>query len=112
MGQTVDGSSILVRYTITGDANLDGTVGFIDLVRLAQNYGGTNNVWSTGDFTYDGYAKLHRTLWAGLQYLLFKNGPAASTLFETGGFGYADPAAKAAHWPDIQFHLGLGSGIE
>ncbi len=65
-----------------------------------------------GDFTYDGYARLHRTVWAGLQYLLFKSGPVASTLFETGGFWYADKAAKAAHWPDIQFHLGLGSGIE
>ena len=65
-----------------------------------------------GDFTYDGYAKLHRTVWAGLQYVLFKNGPAASTLFETGGFWYAADAAKAACWPDIQFHLGLGSGIE
>jgi choline dehydrogenase-like flavoprotein len=65
-----------------------------------------------GDFTYDGYAKLHRTLWAGLEYLLFKSGPVASTLFETGGFWYADEAARAACWPDIQFHLGLGSGIE
>jgi choline dehydrogenase-like flavoprotein len=65
-----------------------------------------------GDFTYDGYAKLHRSVWAGLQYLLFKSGPVASTLFETGGFWYADSAAKVARWPDIQFHLGLGSGIE
>jgi choline dehydrogenase-like flavoprotein len=32
-----------------------------------------------------------------------------STLFETGGFWYAD---KQASSPDIQFHLGLGSGIE
>ena len=54
MGQTVDGSSILVRYTIIADANLDGTVGFVDLVRLAQNYGGTNKDWATGDFNYDG----------------------------------------------------------
>jgi choline dehydrogenase-like flavoprotein len=65
-----------------------------------------------GDFTYDGYAKLHRTVWAGIEYTLFKRGPVASTLFETGGFWYADAAAKAAHWPDVQFHLGLGSGIE
>lgn len=65
-----------------------------------------------GDFTYDGYARLHRTVWAGLQYFLFRSGPVASTLFETGGFWYADKAARAAHWPDIQFHLGLGSGIE
>jgi choline dehydrogenase-like flavoprotein len=63
----------------------------------------------TGDHTYDNVAKLHRTLWAGLQYVLFKSGPVASSLFETGGFWYADPEARS---PDIQFHLGLGSGIE
>ena len=63
----------------------------------------------TGDHTYDNYAKLHRSALAGLQYLLLKTGPVASSLFETGGFWYADPTA--AH-PDIQFHLGLGSGIE
>ncbi|WP_293868301.1 GMC family oxidoreductase [uncultured Alsobacter sp.] len=63
----------------------------------------------TGDHTYDGYARPHRSVWAGLQYLLFQKGPVASTLFETGGFWYADKAARS---PDIQFHLGLGSGIE
>ena len=63
----------------------------------------------TGDHTYDGVAKLHRTLGAGLQYMLLRSGPVASSLFETGGFWYADPDARS---PDIQFHLGLGSGIE
>jgi choline dehydrogenase-like flavoprotein len=65
-----------------------------------------------GDFTYDSYAKLHRTVWAGLEYLAFKRGPVASTLFETGGFWFAEAAAKGQDWPDVQFHLGLGSGIE
>jgi choline dehydrogenase-like flavoprotein len=63
----------------------------------------------TGDHTYDRVAQPHRTVWAGLQYLLFKTGPVTSTLFETGGFWYADRTARS---PDIQFHLGLGSGIE
>ncbi|WP_018858684.1 GMC family oxidoreductase [Rhizobium sp. 42MFCr.1] len=63
----------------------------------------------TGDHTYDGVAKLPRTLWAGMEYVLFRTGPVASSLFETGGFWYADPDARS---PDIQFHLGLGSGIE
>jgi len=63
----------------------------------------------TGDHTYDRVAQPHRTIWAGLQYLLFKTGPVSSTLFETGGFWYADKQARS---PDIQFHLGLGSGIE
>jgi len=63
----------------------------------------------TGDHTYDGVAKLHRTLGAGLQYIFLRSGPVASSLFETGGFWNADPDARS---PDIQFHLGLGSGIE
>ena len=63
----------------------------------------------TGDHTYDRVARIDRTIWAGLQYLLFKTGPVTSTLFETGGFWYADESARS---PDIQFHLGLGSGIE
>jgi len=63
----------------------------------------------TGDHTYDGVAKLHRTVGAGLQYIVLRSGPVASSLFETGGFWYADPDARS---PDIQFHLGLGSGIE
>jgi choline dehydrogenase len=63
----------------------------------------------TGPHTYDRYAKPLWSAVAGLQYLLTKKGPVASSLFETGGFWYADPAARS---PDIQFHLGLGSGIE
>src|SRR5258706_4379246 len=63
----------------------------------------------TGDHTYDKYNQPHRAAWAGLQYLLWKKGPVASSLFETGGFWYAEQGARS---PDIQFHLGLGSGIE
>jgi choline dehydrogenase-like flavoprotein len=63
----------------------------------------------TGDHTYDSYARLDRTVLAGLQYLTTRKGPVASTLFETGGFWFADRSARS---PDIQFHLGLGSGIE
>ena len=63
----------------------------------------------TGNHTYDKYIQPHRAAWAGLQYLLWKKGPVASSLFETGGFWYAEQGARS---PDIQFHLGLGSGIE
>ncbi len=63
----------------------------------------------TGPHTYDRYAQPHWSALAGLQYLLTRTGPVASSLFETGGFWYADRNARS---PDIQFHLGLGSGIE
>lgn len=62
-----------------------------------------------GPHSYDSWDQLHKTVWAGLQYLLFKSGPAAASLFETGAFWYADPEARS---PDIQFHFGQGSGIE
>ncbi len=63
----------------------------------------------SGPYSYDPVKRPDRTLLAGLQYLLFRSGPVAASLFETGGFWYADPQAG---WPDIQFHLGQGSGIE
>ncbi|MGQ0564311.1 MAG: GMC family oxidoreductase [Gemmobacter sp.] len=63
----------------------------------------------TGPHSYDPVKRLDRTVLAGLQYLLFRSGPVASSLFETGGFGFADPAERH---PDSQFHLGQGSGIE
>lgn len=63
----------------------------------------------SGPHTYDRFAKPHLSALAGLRYLLTRGGPVASSLFETGGFWYADPDARS---PDIQFHLGLGSGIE
>lgn len=63
----------------------------------------------TGPHSYDGWDRFHRRVWAGLQYLLFRSGPVAASLFETGAFWYADEAARS---PDIQFHLGQGSGIE
>ena len=63
----------------------------------------------TGPHTYDRFAKPHMSVLAALQYLFTRRGPVASSLFETGGFWYADQNARS---PDIQMHLGLGSGIE
>lgn len=63
----------------------------------------------SGPYSYDRYARPHWAALAGLQYLFQRRGPVASSLFETGGFWYADPSARS---PDLQFHLGLGTGIE
>lgn len=54
-GQPADGSSVVVRYTVAGDASLDGRVSFDDLLRLARHYNasGATATWSVGDFNYD-----------------------------------------------------------
>jgi autotransporter-associated beta strand protein len=51
--------SVVARLTLSGDATLDGSVDFNDLVALAQNYNSTVSAttqswWTHGDFTYDG----------------------------------------------------------
>lgn len=42
-------------FALAGDANHDRTVGFADLVAVAQNYGKTGGAtWAMGDFNHDG----------------------------------------------------------
>ena len=46
--------TVLVKYALYGDANLDGKVNFDDLVLLAANYRRSDANWDQGDFNYDG----------------------------------------------------------
>jgi hypothetical protein len=54
---TVDSTSLLIRFTRFGDANLDSTVNLADFNRLAGNFG-TGSRWDQGDFNYDGTVNL------------------------------------------------------
>ncbi len=51
--QSIDNTAVLVRYTISGDANLDRTVDISDLGVLATNWQQSPRRWSRGDFNYD-----------------------------------------------------------
>jgi hypothetical protein len=53
-GQTVDNTAVLIRYTYSGDANLDGNVDSVDFNALAANFGQSGKRWVHGDFNYDG----------------------------------------------------------
>ena len=52
-GETVDSSSILVKYTYTGDLNFDGMVNGIDLSVLGSSWQ-SSGLWANGDLNYDG----------------------------------------------------------
>jgi len=69
-GQSVDGTAILVRYTIQGDANLDGTVNFNDLLALARHYNasGADVTWGVGDFDYNGTVNFNDLLTLARNY--------------------------------------------
>ncbi len=62
-----------------------------------------------GPHSYDRYKKLHWKALAGLEYLLFKGGPATSNLIEGGAFWWGD---RSESLPDCQFFLVCGAGIE
>jgi hypothetical protein len=64
--RVVDETTMLVRYTLEGDADLDGAVTFGDFLRMREHLSSVGE-WSAGDFDYDGrvtardYAMLRRT---------------------------------------------------
>jgi hypothetical protein len=55
-GQTVDSSTVLVKYTYGGDANLDGQINIDDYSNIDSSaaVGGQLKGWFNGDFNYDG----------------------------------------------------------
>jgi hypothetical protein len=56
-GQPVDDTSVLIAYTRTGDANLDGVVGDDDVTIVGATYapGVAQPHWSLGDFDFNGF---------------------------------------------------------
>jgi hypothetical protein len=57
-GQSIDNTTVLLRYTRYGDANLDRTVNLDDFNRLAARFGQTGTSWAQGNFNYDGSTNL------------------------------------------------------
>jgi choline dehydrogenase-like flavoprotein len=64
----------------------------------------------TGPHSYDRYKKLHWQALAGLQYLLFRNGPVTSNIAEGGMCWYGSRPERGL--PEIQYHFLCGAGVE
>ncbi|WP_082928944.1 GMC family oxidoreductase N-terminal domain-containing protein [Rhizobium aegyptiacum] len=62
-----------------------------------------------GPHSYDKYKKLHWKAAAGLNYALFRGGPASSNLIEGGAFWWGNRDEQV---PDIQYFMVVGAGIE
>jgi hypothetical protein len=56
-GQPVDSTAVLMAFTRTGDANLDGRVNDDDVTIVGASYapGVAGASWATGDFDYNGF---------------------------------------------------------
>jgi predicted carbohydrate-binding protein with CBM5 and CBM33 domain len=53
MGMPIDATTTILRYTLKGDADVNGTVDFQDLVSLAQHYNAAGT-WRDGDSDHSG----------------------------------------------------------
>ncbi len=58
LGQPIDNTAILTRYTFIGDANLSGQVNLDDFTALAAGFGLPSTRWASGDFNFDGLTNL------------------------------------------------------
>lgn len=53
-GAEIDATTVLVRLTYAGDADLNGSVNSLDFSRFVAGYGGVaGRIWSQGDFNFD-----------------------------------------------------------
>jgi hypothetical protein len=57
MGEVVDGTTVLVRYTRYGDSNLDGKVDIIDLGKVGTHWQ-SSGWWTEGDSNYGGFVDI------------------------------------------------------
>ena len=81
-GQPVDSTSLLLIFTRTGDANLDGVVNDDDVTIVGAAYapGVPNAAWALGDFDYNGFIDDDDVTLLGAFY-----DPSASPVMATSG---------------------------
>jgi hypothetical protein len=95
-GQSVDSTSLLVRFTWQGDNNLDGKVNTIDFNLLAGGFGKTDGVWTDGDYDYNSLVDS-----VDFNNLVASYGKTSANLGPTLGSVVPEPASLAL--------LGLGA---
>ena len=52
--ETIDATSVIVKFSYGGDANLDGAVNVLDTAQIDQGIANHLRGWYNGDFNYDG----------------------------------------------------------
>ena len=85
--------ALVLRQSLPGDANLDGTVDINDLTIVLAHYNQTGMTWTTGDFTGDGTVDIN-DLTIVLAHFNDSAGSSAA-----GSVSAAPSPARSCSWP-------------
>jgi hypothetical protein len=83
-GTAAQPGQVLVKYTLDGDANLDGLVNFQDLVTVIQNFNKGGTDWAGGNFTYGPSTNFQDLVAVVQNFNKTLSPPAASSAAQTG----------------------------
>jgi hypothetical protein len=103
-GVAVDDTAVLIAYTRTGDANLDGLVEDSDVTVLGASFAPTSAgaVWALGDFEYNGFVDDSDATLLGVFYSPELNALArpAATAPAALAPGKSSPGLPTRKWQD------------
>jgi hypothetical protein len=117
-GQQIDSTSILMKYALYGDADLNGMVNLSDFNRLAANFGQSPRRWSQGDFTYDQNVNLSdfNRLAANFGMMLADGGRGGATIVDSGNDeplpSLEDLATRPAPISSVRGGAAVGGGMK
>jgi hypothetical protein len=97
-GQPVDETSVLIKYTWYGDADLNGEVNYDDYLQWEGGLGGSGTGWLYGDFDYSGEVNYD-------DYLMWEGALGGQTGILSEGLRTAVPE------PGTMLLLGAGAGL-
>jgi fibronectin-binding autotransporter adhesin len=80
VGISDNGTNVTFGYALLGDADMNGTVNFQDLVALAKFYNDTGTTWQQGDFLYSGTTNFADLVSLAMNYNVTVSGDQATEL--------------------------------
>jgi hypothetical protein len=97
-GLTLDGNAVLVKYTVVGDTNLDGSVSLADYNAVLANYNASGQPWTSGSVDYSGSVGLadYNTILANYNQTLANFLPATNTPAVISGLTSISTATTAS----------------
>ena len=99
-----------MKYTLAGDANLDGLVNFNDLVAVVQNFNKSGADWAHGNFQYSASTNFN-DLVAVVQNFNKTLNPAASSGDQLGGGEIALSSSAQIQATDVNLPEPLAAGL-